>query len=188
MRRGPGPLKGELAWLLAGSAAALVSAAVLMACGQIENRRPAGPINGPSQWIWGKRAARKTRADARRTTAGYLIHHFSSLLWTLVHEGVERISPPRSTPDAVIRGGAIAALAAWVDYRVTPRRFQPGFEQQLSRGSLLLTYMAFGITLGLTRHALRLRHDVGAGRAAVTANFPCPPGPARRRFRAPAIR
>ena len=40
-----------------GAAASLLSAAALALCGWLENRAAAGPLNGPSQWLFGRRAA-----------------------------------------------------------------------------------------------------------------------------------
>ena len=42
-------------------------------------------------------------------------------------------------PAAALAGAAAAAaLACFVDFRLTPRRLTPGFEQRLSTGSLAL--------------------------------------------------
>jgi hypothetical protein len=56
----------------------VLSAAVLAACGQIENRRPAGPINGPSQWVHGCAAASVRKPSLRHTLTGFVIHHVTA--------------------------------------------------------------------------------------------------------------
>lgn len=140
-------------WIWTGSAASVVSTLMLALCGLAENGRAVAPSNGPSQWVWGRHAARSREVSLRRTGVGYLIHHLSSLMWASVHHQVFR-RPAASACTDLARGLATASIAAFVDYRVTPRRFQPGFEQHLSVPSLVLVYAAFGITLGLTNRWL----------------------------------
>lgn len=142
-------------WLVSGTAAALASSVMLALCGWIENRKPFGPNNGPSQWLWGTPAARRTDFSPRYTLPGYFIHHAMSLMWSRMHHFV--FAPrARSQPlqQRVAQGAATAAVACFVDYRLTPRRLQPGFEQQLSRKSLFLVYASFGIAMGLATYCL----------------------------------
>ena len=152
LRRRP---RASLGWLAAGSAAAMTSTVVMSLCGWCESRNAVAPNNGPSQWIWGSASARRRHFSFRRTLAAYVIHHCSSLLWSRVHQGLFVREPrPQTLPRRVAEGAAIAALACFVDYRCTPRRFRPGFEQHLSRTSLLLVYAGFGAALGVTTHLL----------------------------------
>lgn len=143
-------------WLIAGSAASLASTLVLTACGWSENRRPAGPSNGPSQWVWGRQASHRRRFSVMHTVIGYGVHHVCSLFWAGVHTAVFP-RPATSLQQELLRGASTAGLACAVDYRVAQGRLQPGFERQLSRTSLLLTYAAFGLALGAARHALSRR-------------------------------
>ena len=145
----------DYGWIVTGTAASIVSAIVLSTCGWIENRNAVGPQNGPSQWLWGRRAARKRTFSARHTLAGYAIHHASSLLWSGIHQAVfARRRRQLQLSSHLMQGAATAALACAVDYQLTPRRFQPGFEQQVCRTSLFFVYAGFGIALGLTTHLL----------------------------------
>ena len=57
---------------ISGSFAAVLSGIALVTCGKLENEAPAGPLNGPSQWIWGQRSAHRRRASWR-TVVGYSI-------------------------------------------------------------------------------------------------------------------
>lgn len=147
--------------LLSGSAAAIVSAAVLAACGERENGRPLAPINVISRWIWGDGAANHHAMSVRHTVAGYAIHHASSILWATVYEKLfgehaDRGMPMRSLGE----GAAVAAVACFVDYRLTPYRLQPGFEKHLSAKSLFLVYGSFGLALavrGLVHSQRRMR-------------------------------
>lgn len=143
-------------WLVTGTAAAVTSTLVLSLCGWIENRNAVGPNNGPGQWIWGRRAAGRRHFSMLHTPAAYAIHHASALLWSRVHQGLfVRESPTSCTARRRLAEGAFTgALACFVDYRCTPKRFQPGFEKHLSRTSLLFVYAAFGAALGLSTHLL----------------------------------
>lgn len=46
----------------------------------------------------------------------------------------------------------MAGIAAVVDYGATPKRFTPGWELALSKGAMLVAYLAF--TLGLAGGAM----------------------------------
>lgn len=151
-RRGTWASRG---WLVAGSAAAVTSTMMLSLCGWCESGNAVAPNNGPSQWIWGRSSARRRRFSVRRTLAAYVIHHSSSLLWSRVHQALfVRASRPRRLSRRLAEGAATAALACFIDYRCIPQRFQPGFEQHLSRTSLLLVYAGFGAALGVATHLL----------------------------------
>jgi hypothetical protein len=137
--------------LQSGSIASLTSTLALSICGWLERRRPAAPNNGPSQWVWGTRAAYETRATLRHTAVGYAVHHAMSVFWGVLHEktfgGCRRKGPSA----AIAEGIATAAVAAFVDYRLMPERLQPGFDKHLHRPSLVVVYVAFGLGLGIAR-------------------------------------
>jgi hypothetical protein len=147
MKSWPQALKNGM---LTGSIASVCSATVLALCGKIESGSAAGPNNGPSQWIWGEGAAYDRRATWRHTAMGYAIHHATSVFWATLHEKLLRSqNQMESNGSLVAKGAATAALACFVDYKVTPRRLQPGFDKQLSRVSLFFVYAAFGLGLAL---------------------------------------
>lgn len=81
---------------------------------------------------------------------GYLIHHGSAMFWSVLFERLCGRLLDRKEP-AVTLGVATAAsaVACFVDYELTPRRFQPGYEARLSRPSLAAVYGAFGAGLAL---------------------------------------
>ena len=140
--------------LVTGSCASILSAATLALCGLRENGRPAGPLNGPSQWVWGTRGALKRAPSLANTAIGYAIHHATSIGWALMQEKFLPASRrPVSLPQAVARSALTSAAACFVDYRIAPRRLQPGFDKQLSRTALLLVYAAFagGLAVGSRR-------------------------------------
>lgn len=148
--------------LISGSAASILSSFVLAWRGRQESGSAAGPINGPSQWIWGPSAARKRRASLRHTATGYAIHHSASVGWATVYEKhVAGLTAGKPLPQRLLACSAMAAFACFVDYRIARGRLQPGFEKQLSRGSLLMVYGAFALGLALgpdvTARSARLR-------------------------------
>jgi hypothetical protein len=58
----------------------------------------------------------------------------------------------------VIAEAALMTTATFVvDYGLTPKRFQPGFEHHVTKKSLALTYAAFAAGLALAS-LLRQRH------------------------------
>ena len=131
---------------LSGAIAAVLSSVVVAACSACEARAPFAGVNAASQWFWGRRAKRHTRPSWRYTAVGYLVHHFSSLLWAGIYEWwcVRR---PASPTVSAARAAAVATAACVVDYTVTPRRFRPGFERHISRPSIAVVYVAFGVGL-----------------------------------------
>jgi len=138
---------------ISGTVASIASTLALGVRGRAEQSDASGPVNGPSQWIWGRGAARR-RGVGRHTLVGYLIHHAMSVLWGTVFESfhTRRTSGVRHV---VLRAMAITAIAYIVDFKVVPKRFSPGFEKQLSRSSLTQIYGAFA--LGLVASALLRR-------------------------------
>ena len=144
--------------LVSGAVASVLSTAVLALCGQIENRRPAGPINGPSQWLYGRRAARVRQPSLRHTLTGFLVHHAMATGWAFLHErtfGEHKAQQPFSK--RLGRAAVTATVANIVDFQLTPKRLRPGFETQLSRKSLLAVYATFAVGLALVAMTDRSR-------------------------------
>jgi hypothetical protein len=134
--------------LWSGSVASVISTAVLAAAGSYERADAPRPLNGPSQWVWGKHAPQQRGFSIRYTVVGYLIHHAMSIFWATFFE---RFRPRnRSTavrPPVLAAAAATSAAACLVDFRIVPERLSPGFERQLSRTALLMTYAAFAAGL-----------------------------------------
>ena len=133
-----------------GTWAAIASGIVLIVCARLERQQPLAPFNGPSQWLWGEREARRTRADWRHTALGYGIHHASAIMWATLHEKTHATASSRPSVE-IARAGATTLLAAFVDYTLTPRRLQPGFDKHLSIPSIAGVYIAFGLGLAASR-------------------------------------
>src|SRR5690349_14866869 len=85
------------AWL-SGSAASISSTRCLAGVGKGELNRSAAPINGPSQWIWGRHAPYKNRFSLRYTVVGYLIHHAASVFWAILYEKLRQRTARANTP------------------------------------------------------------------------------------------
>lgn len=130
---------------ISGSIASLFSTAMLAACGKQETGSAAAPTNAISHWIWGERAAHRDAPDKLHTLPGYLIHHGASTLWAVVYESwFGRRAEEKDLVSAATGAAAVAALACFVDYNLTPKRLRPGYEKRLSRQSLFLVYAATG--------------------------------------------
>jgi hypothetical protein len=132
---------------VSGTLASVASAAALAACGQGELRNPATPLNGPSQWIWGRHAPWQDGYSLRYTVAGYAIHHAMSIFWAVLYEKWRGSPAKGSSAGVVVPATATSALACFVDYRLTPDRLTPGFEKRLSRRSLFVVYALFAAGL-----------------------------------------
>jgi len=69
-------------------------------------------------------------------------------MWASLFEQAAGKVLARRSPGATLAASAAAsAVACFVDYRMTPERLRPGFEQHLARSSLALVYTAFGLGL-----------------------------------------
>ena len=133
---------------VSGSIAAVASTAVLAAAGRVETGSAFAPTNAISHWVHGDAAARVDDASARHTLVGLAIHHGASVFWALVFERLfGRANARGDVLPALGAGMAVSALACFVDYQLTPRRFQPGYEMRLSRPALAAVYVAFGAGL-----------------------------------------
>lgn len=143
---------------LTGSVASATSALTLALCSQGENRSPFSAVNAVSHWLWGDKAARKDQPSVRYTLLGYGIHHASSVFWGVLFERwFRKVLARRDAASTAASGMAMAAVACFVDYKMTPQRLHPGYEQRLSTASLTLVYAAFGAGLALGALALRRR-------------------------------
>lgn len=132
--------------LLPGTFAALASAAVLAIAGKRETGSAVAPINGPSQWLWGREAPYRNDATWHHTALGYAIHHGASLFWGVLFEFFRRRAP-QDVPGTVASAVTTAAIANVVDFKLTPERLTPGFEKRLSHRALFATYAAFAVGL-----------------------------------------
>lgn len=130
--------------MISDSIASLLSAVFLAILGKGELGKTAAPINGPSQWIWGKYASFLNYFSWRYTGVGYVIHHAASIFWAIFYE---KINPSKNCQGIVIPTIMVGAVAYIVDFYVVPERFSPGFERRLSKKSLFTVYSIFALGL-----------------------------------------
>jgi hypothetical protein len=150
--------------LVSGTVASITSTVALSMLGKAELDRSAAPLNGPSQWIWGRHAPYQNRFSLRYTIVGYLIHHSASVFWAIWYEKLRQRLPPAGNAVAVLAPAVVITTAAYaVDFHFTPQRLTPGFEHRLSKRSLLTVYGAFA--LGLAATALIDRYSRSRERA-----------------------
>jgi hypothetical protein len=127
------------------------SAAALAWRGYADEGSAAGPLNGPSQWIWGETQAYRRDATIR-TAVGYAIHHSTAILWATLYE---RLLGEQRHPKSIVRhlaeASSMTAAAYIVDYHFTPSRFRPGFKKHLQPASVFAVYAAFAAGLALTQ-------------------------------------
>ncbi|PTR17030.1 hypothetical protein C8R31_101185 [Nitrosospira sp. Nsp2] len=148
--------------LVSGTVASVASTISLSMLGKAELDRSAAPVNGPSQWVWGRHAPYQNRFSLRYTIVGYLIHHAASVFWALWYERLrQRLSVAENTAAVLAPAAVIAAAAYTVDFHLTPQRLTPGFEHRLSKRSLLIVYGTFA--LGLAATALLKRYPKSEG-------------------------
>ena len=136
-------------WLVDGAASGVLSAAVMGWRSRRDLGHAAAAMNAPSHWVWGDRALRRNWPSVRYTGLGALIHHASALFWALFYRALQLrrpATPARAVADAL----AVGALATVVDLKFTPPRLTPGFDQRLSRRSLVWVYGSFtaGLAVG----------------------------------------
>lgn len=151
--------------LVTGTVASLVSTTALMALAKLEGRGALQPTHSTSHWLHGDKAAAQRRADASHTLVGYATHHASAVFWALPFEAYLARHPPRSRGELLRDAAAMSAIAAAVDYGLTPQRLTPGWELVLPKRSMLAAFAS--LALGLTAGALvsqELRKHASAGR------------------------
>jgi hypothetical protein len=155
--------------LLSGSLASLFSTLVIARRSKADGGNLYCGTNATSHWIWGERAYHRKGVSVRYTLVGYLIHHICSVFWATIFTAwrswrlTQRLKRNKSGGEVVVapppgkrslqRGRdlgesfVMAALAATVDYTITPHRLRPGYERHLKRPSLVAVYAAFGLGL-----------------------------------------
>jgi hypothetical protein len=138
-----------------GSAASALSTLALMALSRRQAGHMAAATNATSQWVWGDRALHQDDISWQHTVPGLLIHHAASIFWATLHARASASAQQTSWGKRPwVEGALVAATSCFADYQLTPKRLQPGFEQRLTRGALLLVYIAFGAGIALASGGL----------------------------------
>jgi hypothetical protein len=137
--------------LISGTAASLAMTAALALLAKKEGKGALQPINSTSHWLHGEQASSVRSLDVSHTGLGFGTHHVSALFWALIFESWLATRPGRTRLLLLRDATAMSAIAARVDYGITPKRFTPGWEEVLSKRSIIgVTYaaMALGLTAG----------------------------------------
>lgn len=132
--------------LATGSVAAIASAIALILRSRKDAKTAFSAQNAVSHWVWGEEAKHRHGLSLRHTGVGYGIHHAAAVFWGVIYERTVR-STPLPPREELLRATAFAAVANFVDYRLTPHRLKPGFEHHLSKTSLVFVYGAFAVGL-----------------------------------------
>jgi len=128
--------------------------AALFALSKKDTGHPAAALNATSHILWGNDATQHDAWDVRHTLAGVLLNAGAMGAWSLV-QGL--LPAPHSLFTAARNGATVTALAYATDYHLVPKRLTPGFEQRLSRKSLLTSYAVLAAALTAAGYVLRRR-------------------------------
>ncbi|MEA2935767.1 MAG: hypothetical protein QOD74_2413 [Variibacter sp.] len=140
-------LRAALSAAISGAAASVASTAALAALSKAEGKQALQPTNSTSHWLHGEDAGHVREADLAHTGIGYATHHASAFLWAFIFERW-LAEQPRREPVEMLRDAAVmSAIAAAVDYGLTPKRLTPGWEEVLSKKAIAATYVAFALGL-----------------------------------------
>lgn len=137
--------------VVAGTAASLLSTAVLAAAGLRQAGSAVAPTNAVSHWLWGDESLHAQQPSWRHTVTGYVTHHLASIFWASLYSlAYGHRDEAKRLPQAVAGGVATSAVALLVDYQMVPKRLTPGYEHRLSTSAMLATYgaLAAGFALG----------------------------------------
>ncbi|QHO71412.1 hypothetical protein ACH79_01005 [Bradyrhizobium sp. CCBAU 051011] len=136
-----------LSTVITGSIASAVSTATLAALAKAEGKPPMRPTNSTSHWLHGESAGRFDQVDLAHTGVGLATHHASALFWALPFEAWLASHPPRSASGLVRDAAVMSAIAAVVDYGITPKRLTPGWELSLSKKSMVGAFASLAVGL-----------------------------------------
>jgi general stress protein 26 len=149
--------------LVSGTVASLAMTAALALLAKKEGKGALQPVNSTSHWLHGEEAGSFRAMDMSHTAVGFGTHHLSAIFWAAIFERWLANQPQR-TPLLMLRdAAAMSAIAAAVDYGITPKRATPGWEEVLSKSSIGVTYgaMALGLAaVAMLAQELRLNEQI----------------------------
>ena len=114
-----------LSTVITGSMASAVSTAALASFATAEGKHPITSPNSTSHWLPGESAGRFDEVDLAHTGVGLATHHASALFWALPFEAWLASHPPQSSTELLRDAAVMSAIAAVVDYGITPKRLTP---------------------------------------------------------------
>lgn len=126
---------------------AITSLTALAMRGRADTGSVLAPLNATSHIVWGDRAFEANGASWRHTAVGLALHAGSAIFWATLYQRYLGSTTPRSirveAGAAALMGAAVAAVDLWL----APPRLRPGFERQLSGGSLIGVFGALAVGL-----------------------------------------
>jgi hypothetical protein len=133
--------------LVSGTIASIATTAALALLARAQGKRALQPTNATSHWLHGEGAGGYRRADIAHTLLGYATHHASAIFWALPFQRwLARPGP--HPPHIILRdAAAMAAIAAFVDYALVPKRLTPGWEEVLPKRSIVAVYGVLALAL-----------------------------------------
>ena len=138
-----------LSALFIGTTASIVATAALAIIAKVEGKGALQPTNATSHWLHGDSAAAFAQLDTRHTALGYATHHASALFWAWPFAAWLAFRPRRSSVEMLRDASVMSAIAATVDYGITPKRLTPGWELVLPTRSICAAFAALAIGLAL---------------------------------------
>ena len=145
--------------LITGSIACVATLAAVAWCGSRRNGNAVAPINATSHVLWGEEAAQARAVDVKHTLPGVALNEGACVFWSAFYEkAFGRAAERGEATKALAAGGAVAALAYFVDYHLVSKRLTPGWEYHLDGRSLALVYAALALSFplrGLLRRVFR---------------------------------
>ena len=126
----------------------LATTLALMACGYGDEGNAWTPLNAVSHIAWGDEALEQKTFSVKYTLVGALLSVSSVGGWAALHEMLCGEAEEREQVGVSLAGAVgVAALAWLIDYKVVPRRLQPGFESRVTRRSMWLIYAVLAVAL-----------------------------------------
>jgi hypothetical protein len=137
---------------ITGSVASIAVTGVLALLAKTERKGALQPMNATSHWLHGDKAGAVAKPDVAHTAVGYATHHASAVFWALLFEAWLGRNAPRSPLRLLRDAAALSAIAAAVDYGITPRRLTPGWEIVLPASKMVAAFaaLAAGLAAGAT--------------------------------------
>lgn len=134
--------------LRTGLAGAAAVSAALAAMGKAKHGTTAWtPFNAIAHMVFGDRATGVSGFAPKETLSGLGLNVGSLGVWGGLYE---KFAGGVAFPASLATGAAASALIWVFDYKIMPRRLQPGFEKRLGTESVVATYALLALTLGLS--------------------------------------
>ena len=133
--------------LKTGLALAAATNAVIMLASDRETGAPWAALNAVAHVVDGDDVTQPSEFSPRASTLGILVNGTAMAAWGVLYEGALAVTKTDSSP---FTGALGAAVSYVIDYKIVPKQFTPGIEKKLSHQSVLVAYLAIGITLALS--------------------------------------